>query len=47
MIGVIIVLGIVFCIGVSIGLALSVPVINRLESKLKKLDMETGYRGRC
>lgn len=46
MIGAIIVLFIFFCIGVAVGISLSVPVINRLESKVKKLDMATGYRFR-
>jgi len=46
MIGVIIVLAIVFFLGVSVGLALSVPAINRLESQVKKMDMATDYRGR-
>jgi len=45
MMGVIIVCGICVLIGICIGLALSVPAINRLESRVKKLDMACGYVG--
>jgi len=45
MMGVIIVCSLCVLIGICIGLALAVPVINRLEARVKKLDMACGYRG--